>query len=218
MKRGPGLRGVLGLFGGVFDPVHHGHLRTAFELKVRLGIERVHFIPVGIPPHRSEPEATAEQRVAMLEAALMNEPGCVVDRRELDRVGPSYTIDTVQSFRGEYPDHVLCLLLGMDAFLGLLGWRDWRGLLDLVNLIVARRPGARLPESGELAGLLADRRVMPAPSRAWARAGEILIQDVTQLEISSTDLRASIHDGIEPKYLVPAAVWNIIESSQCYAG
>lgn len=217
MKLPRSLKGTLGIFGGMFDPIHHGHLRTAYELKVRLAIDRVHFIPAAEPPHRPAPEAAAELRLEMLEAALENEAGCVIDRRELERAGPSYSIDTALSLRAEYPDHVICLLLGMDAFLGLPEWRDWERLLDVVNIVVARRPGADLPRQGPLGRLLDERRVVPEPALGWTVSGQILIQDVTQLEISSSDLRASIRAGIEPKYLVPETVWRLIESSGCYA-
>lgn len=211
------VAGVLGLFGGTFDPVHNGHLRTAFELRQRLGIDRIHFIPAGEPPHRDSPVAPIELRVAMLEAALGDFADSVVDARELAREGPSYSIDTAKSFRDEFPDHVLCLMLGMDAFLGLPMWHEWEALLQCVNLVVARRPGASLPRSGALGQLLDERRVLPDASRHWQTAGQIIVQDVTQLEIASTDLRASIRAGIEPRYLVPDAVWHIIETSGCYA-
>jgi nicotinate-nucleotide adenylyltransferase len=153
----------------------------------------------------------------MLEAALADEVGVVVDRRELDRAGPSYSIETADSLRREFPEHALCLVLGMDAFVGLPEWRDWERLLTVVNLVVARRPGASPPVSGPLGRLLAERRVRLGASACWAAAGQVVIQDVTQLEIAATDLRASIRDGIAPKYLVPDAAWDIIAQSGCYA-
>jgi nicotinate-nucleotide adenylyltransferase len=211
------LSAVTGLFGGMFDPVHDGHLRTAYELRVRLGIDTVRFLPAAVPPHRAPPDADAALRVEMLEAALADASGCIVDSRELEREGPSYSIDTAQSLRDELPDHVLCLMLGMDAFLGLTSWHRWEELLDLVNLVVARRPGVMPPDSGELAKLLAERRIEPDDDSVWAPAGQIVIQDVTQLEIASSDLKASIRAGVEPRYLVPAAVCRIIARSGCYA-
>jgi len=211
------LEGVVGIFGGMFDPVHHGHLRTAYELRVRLAIDRVHFVPAAQPPHRAPPEASEALRLAMLEAALEHEAGWVIDRRELERQGPSYSIDTALELRAEYPRHALCLLLGMDAFLGLPAWHEWQRLLDVVNIVVARRPGAGLPEEGPLGQLLEARRVVPDARLPWAASGQIVVQDVTQLEISSSDLRASIRAGIAPRYLMPDAVWRLIESSGCYA-
>ena len=216
MKRSGSLAGVIGIFGGTFDPVHIGHLRTAYELRIRLGLDRVHFIPAAVPPHRSQPAAAPGLRVAMLEAALADDPYAVVDPRELERAGPSWTIDTAESLRAEFPDHALCLLLGMDAFLGLASWRDWERLLTLVNIVVARRPGARLSPVASL-GLLLAERCVDAASSVWQTAGQILVQDVTQLEVSATDLRASIRAGIEPRFLVPDAVRHIIDTSGCYA-
>jgi nicotinate-nucleotide adenylyltransferase len=218
MKLSGSFKGVVGIFGGTFDPVHNGHLRAAYELKTQLEIDRVHFIPTAQPPHRGAPEAPAELRLKMLEAALSGEAGCVVDRREIDRDGTSYSIDTARSLRQEYPDHVLCLLLGMDAFLGLPRWHQWEQLLGLVNLVVARRPGAQLPLDGDLGRLLDDRRIQPDINSRWAAAGQIIVQDVTQLEIAATDLRSSIRAGMEPKYLVPDSVRDIIKTSRCYAG
>jgi len=217
MKLPKSLDGVLGVFGGTFDPVHHGHLRVAYELKTRFDFDRVLFIPASEPPHREPPEASIELRLKMLEAALADEVDCVVDRREIDRAGPSYSIDTARSLREQYPDHVICLLLGMDAFLGLPEWHEWDQLLGLVNLVVARRPGSSRPLGGELGQLLAERQVLPDGQTNWQVAGQIIIQDVTQLEIASTDLRNSIRAGIKPKFLVPDSVWNIIKTAGCYA-
>lgn len=217
MRRPAGVDGVLGLFGGTFDPVHVGHLRTAYELRIRLGLDRVHFIPAAVPPHRGPPAASTALRLQMLEAALAHESQAILDRREIDRAGPSYSIDTAASLRAEYPRHALCLLLGMDAFLGLPGWRDWERLLDLVHIVVARRPGASLPETGALGRLLGTHRIDPVPARDWTPAGNIIVQDVTQLEVSATDLRHSIRDGVKPRYLVPQAVLEIITQTGCYA-
>ncbi len=217
MKRADGLAGVLGIFGGTFDPVHIGHLRTAYELRVRLGIDRVHFVPAAVPPHRPQPDAPVELRVAMLEAAVAGEPEAIVDRREIEREGPSWSIVTAESLRAEFPRHALSLLLGMDAFLGLPEWRDWERLLDLVNIVVARRPGASLPDSGSLGRLLDERRVAVDAASCWQAAGQLIVQDVTQLEVSATQLKASIRDGVEPRYLVPDAVLDIIATSGCYA-
>lgn len=218
MKRSGSVAGVIGIFGGTFDPVHIGHLRTAWELQQRLAIDRIHFIPAAVPPHRAQPVASADLRLAMLEAALAGDEHAIVDRRELEREGPSYSVDTAHSLRAEYPQHALCLLLGMDAFLGLTAWHEWERLLTLVNIVVARRPGAELPDSGTLGSLLAERRVGSADPVDWQPAGQVVIQDVTQLEVAATDLRASIAAGVAPKYLVPDAVWNIIVTSGCYAG
>ena len=105
----------IGLFGGAFDPIHYGHLRTAFELWQSLGLAEVRFLPTGNPPHRGELSASAETRLAMVRAAVAGEKHFVVDDREVRRSGVSYSIDTLTELRSEYADRSLCLLLGMDA-------------------------------------------------------------------------------------------------------
>ena len=138
----------IGLFGGTFDPIHYGHLRTAFELWQELRLAEVRFLPTGSPPHRDDPLASSELRLAMVRAAVADQPAFVVDDREIRRTGISYSVDTVTELRAEYPDRSLCLLLGMDAFLGLPNWHRWRDLLGLAHIVVAHRPGWKAPTRG----------------------------------------------------------------------
>jgi nicotinate-nucleotide adenylyltransferase len=217
MRLPPGFSGVTGLFGGTFDPIHHGHLRTALELRDRLGLNRVHFVLAARPPHRRQPVASVELRLRMLEAALADEPDCIVDRSETERDGPSYSCDTVLDIRKRAPNKILCLLLGMDAFLGLPSWHRADELLELANIVVARRPGASLPEDGTLGNLLARSRLQPSDETSWPVSGGVIVQDVTQLEISASGLRDSIREGLSPRYLVPESVRRIIETTGCYA-
>jgi len=207
---------AIGVFGGTFDPVHFGHLRTAFECRARLGLSEVRFIPCAEPPHRDSPDAPAGTRLQMLEAATAGVDGFVVDGRELQRTGPSWSIDTLRSLREEFPEKVLCLLLGLDAFAGFTQWREWRSILDLAHVVVARRPGAPAPSEGEVGRLLDARWAHELADLRAARHGRIHIVDVTQLEISSTQLRRSIADGLSPVYLLPDAVWKIIKEARCY--
>jgi nicotinate-nucleotide adenylyltransferase len=209
---------MTGVFGGTFDPVHYGHLRTAFELRERVGLREVRFVPCAHPPHREAPAAPARLRLAMLEAALEGEPTFCIDRRELERPGPSYSIDTLESLHDEFPDRTLCLLLGLDAFLGIPSWKDWERLFEFAHIVVALRPGSELPTTGSVAAILKDRVVGDADTLHAQQAGAILVVPVTQLEISSTLLRESIREGLRPKYLMPKAVWRIIEEAGCYAG
>ncbi|MFN2300762.1 MAG: nicotinate (nicotinamide) nucleotide adenylyltransferase, partial [Gammaproteobacteria bacterium] len=132
----------IGIFGGTFDPVHCGHLRAMVELRDELALNEVRVVPCGVPPHRAEPRASAQARLAMLDVALADLPGFSVDRRELERPGPSYMVDTLVSMRADWPEAALWLLLGHDAFCTLPQWRRWRELFSLANVGVARRPGA----------------------------------------------------------------------------
>lgn len=206
----------IGIFGGTFDPIHFGHLRTAFELLQSLRLSEVRFMPAGNPPHREHTIADAELRLAMVKAAVEAQPGFTVDDREVRREGPSYSVDTLSGLRSEFPQRSLCLIVGMDAFLGLPKWRQWRELLELAHLIVAHRPGWRAPSMGPLGELLVDRGTGRINDLHEARAGCIYIHAVTQLEISSTELRKLISTGRDPRYLVPDAVRAIIEQSACY--
>src|SRR5204863_186003 len=133
--------GPIGIFGGTFDPIHYGHLRTAFELWQTLKLAEVRFMPSGNPPHRVRTLADAALRVQMVRVAVADQPAFIVDDREVRRAGASYTFDTLTELRRENPERSLCLLLGMDAFLGLPSWHRWRELFELAHVVVAHRPG-----------------------------------------------------------------------------
>jgi nicotinate-nucleotide adenylyltransferase len=207
----------IGIYGGTFDPIHYGHLRTALELKLALELAQVRFVPCATPPHRVSPMTAGALRLKMVEAAIRGVPSFVVDDRELKRDGLSYTVDTLASFRAEYPGRSLCLLLGMDAFLGLPQWYRWRELLDLAHVVVAHRPGWKAPEVGTLGEVLRDRRLVDPRELARSPAGRVHVRPVTQLEISSTDLRASIRARVDPMFLMPESVRQIILETECYA-
>jgi nicotinate-nucleotide adenylyltransferase len=207
----------IGLFGGTFDPLHYGHLRTAFELWQALNLSEVRFMPTGSPPHREQPQAPAQLRLEMVKAAIADQPAFVVDDREVRRTGVSYSVDTLTELRAEYPQRSLCLLLGMDAFLGLPNWHRWRDLLDLAHIIVAHRPGWRAPTMGPLGEVMVDRGTGRVRDLHEQRAGCIYVHAVTQLEISSTELRQLISQGRDPRYIVPEEVRRIIRETRCYA-
>jgi nicotinate-nucleotide adenylyltransferase len=207
----------IGLFGGTFDPIHYGHLRTAFELLQKLNLSEVVFIPAGQPPHREVPLAPAALRLEMVRAAAAGQPGFSVDDREVAREGRSYSVDTLRELRQQYPRRPLCLLLGMDAFLGIPAWHRWLELFELCHVVVARRPGWDVPIEGTLGQLLAQRGTTELIELHRSIAGRILVQAVTQLEIASSDLRALLLSGGDLRYLVPEAVRAIIERTGCYA-
>lgn len=211
-----GAMNPIGIFGGTFDPIHFGHLRTAFELQQSLRLSEMRFMPAGNPPHREVTVASAEQRLEMVQAATQGQPGFVVDDREIRREGLSYSVDTMRTLRADFPERALCLIVGMDAFLGLPKWHQWRELLELAHLVVAHRPGWRAPSMGPLGELLVDRGTGRINDLHEARAGCIYIHAVTQLEISSTEVRKLIAAGRDPRYLMPDAVRAIIEKTGCY--
>ena len=174
-------------------------------------------MPAATPPHRRTPMLDGRLRLRLVKAAIRGEPGFVADDRELVRDGPSYTVDTLASFRAQYRKRSLCLLLGMDAFLTLPKWHRWLELLELAHIVVAHRPGWRAPETGTLGELLQSRRTAAAAELTASLAGRVHVQPVTQLEIASTDLREGIRAGLDPKFLMPDRVRKIILETECYA-
>lgn len=207
----------IGIFGGTFDPIHFGHLRTAFELWQELRLTELRVLPTGSPSHREQPIADPGLRLAMVRAAVADQPGFVVDDREVRREGATYTVDTLLELRNEFPDRSLALIVGMDAFLGLPHWHRWREILDLAHVVVAHRPGWKAPTMGPLGEIMVDRGTGAIKDLHSARAGRIYVHAVTQLEISSTDLRNIITSGRDPRFLVPDAVRDIILETGCYA-
>ena len=207
----------IGLFGGTFDPIHNGHLRTAFELWQSLRLAQVRFLPTGNPPHREVPLASSELRLEMVRAAVAGQPGFAVDDREIRRTGVSYSVDTLIELRREHPQRSLCLLLGMDAFLGMPTWHRWREIFELAHVVVAHRPGWKAPITGPLGEEMVDRGTGSIRDLHTRLAGNVYVHVPTQLEISSTELRQLMEAGRDPRYLVPDPVRRIILETGCYA-
>ncbi|WP_303909432.1 nicotinate-nucleotide adenylyltransferase [Thiohalomonas denitrificans] len=209
----------VGVFGGTFDPIHFGHLRAALELYEGLQFDEVRLVPASVPPHRDEPGVESGQRLAMVEAAISGQPGFVIDERELRREGPSYMVDTLQSIRDDFGNVSLSLLMGLDAFLGLPRWHRWERIPQLAHIVVAHRPGWHLDDAEEAeqtaVQLLEERRSDPAILQERT-AGGIVLQAVTPLAISATAIRRLIGEGRSARYLIPDAVWHMIEKDQLY--
>jgi nicotinate-nucleotide adenylyltransferase len=206
-----------GVFGGMFDPIHFGHLRTAHELHELLGLESVAFVPAGDPPHRAAPLANAATRLAMVRAATADDPRFFVDDRELRRRGPSYTVLTLEELRAERVGQSLVLIMGMDAYAGLERWHRAGDLLSLAHVVVALRPRASLPREGLAARLLRERLAPDIASLASRPAGFVYVCDNTQLDLSSSAVRAVVGAGRDPRYLMPEAARRIILGTGSYA-
>ena len=190
---------MIGIFGGTFDPVHYGHIKPALSIKAALHLRQLRFIPNRLPPHRAEPWLSADQRLQLLHMALSGYPDVVIDERELERQGPSYMVDTLASLKQEFSDEPLCLIIGMDAFLGIASWYRWRSLFDYCHLVVINRPGfdASSIERGFDAAdydFLKQRLCSDTDALMAQDSGQILLQSVPQLEISSTMIRDNLAD------------------------
>lgn len=207
---------MIGIFGGTFDPVHFGHLRPALEVQQALGLNEVRFIPAGQPPHRETPYASTPQRLSMLRTAIDDQPGFVVDERELRREGPSYMVDTLASLREEVGQTPLCLILGYDAFLGLPGWHQWNSLIELAHLVITHRPGWNHDELEDALQSLVKQCETGVERLSEQAAGGLLFVPVTQLDISATIIREQIRAGQDIRYLLPDTVYRIIREQKLY--
>jgi nicotinate-nucleotide adenylyltransferase len=197
---------AIGVFGGTFAPIHHGHLRLAIEAREALGLDEVRLIPAARPPLRAAPAIAPARRLRWVKLAIGRERGLVADGRELARRGPSYTIDTLASLRAQFPRAALCLLLGQDAARQLPRWHRWRELPDYAHLVLFARPGQRPSLPAALAKRLRGRRARTAAELRRRPAGLWLRLALPPLGISGSDVRRRLKDGLSVRGLVPDTV------------
>ncbi len=204
------------MLGGTFDPVHNGHLRMAVELHERLGGASIRLMPCHRPPHRDQPGAGGDLRLAMLREAVAEESGLVVDSRELEQDRVSYTAETLQQLRAELgAEAPLAMVVGTDAFNAFEHWRDWMQLPELAHIIVVNRPGFPLTPSEPVAAMLEKRRAHD-PSELQAASGRVLPMELPLLEIAATEVRRRVAQGRSIRYLVPEPVWRTIRDQALY--
>jgi nicotinate-nucleotide adenylyltransferase len=206
----------IGIFGGTFDPVHIGHLRSALEVAEFMALDELRLIPSARPPHREAPQVSAQDRLAMVELAVAGLPPLRVDDRELKRDKPSYSIDTLESLRAEMAAYdQLFLLIGWDAFCGLPSWHRWSELLEHCHILVLQRPDADSDAPETLRNLLAARSISD-PLAMEGPAGQISFIWQTPLAVSATQIRTLLASGKSVRYLVPDAVLTYIHAHGLY--
>jgi nicotinate-nucleotide adenylyltransferase len=195
---------AIGVMGGTFDPIHIGHLIIAEEARYRFQLDRVIFVPAGIPPHKpDEPITDREHRYQMTVLATQDNPAFETSRIEVERPGPSYTVDTLMEFKRIYGEETrLFFITGADAILEILTWHQPERLRFMCKFIAATRPGYNL---GEV------KRKLPK-----AYLEHIFFLEVPGVHISSTELRSRAAAGMPIKYLVPAAVEDYIIQNHLY--
>ncbi len=206
----------IAMFGGTFNPIHNGHFNLAKELTTILALQRLLLIPCHIPAHRELPNVTCKERAFMLQAAIGRDPSLTVDLRELQRGGTSYSIDTLISLRAEYGEHCsLSMVVGCDAYLNLMRWHQWPRLLDYAHIIVAARPGWRMPVAGALAEYTkthnADVQALDKKAN-----GSIVQVNTEEYDISSTAIRSLITKNMSIEHLVPTVVEKYIQENGLY--
>lgn len=204
---------MIGIFGGTFDPIHHGHLRAALEVKEILGLDEVRLVLSATPPLRQKPQASIAMRLEMLELAVKTQPGFVIDTREIGRVGASYMVHTLESLHDEFPYTPLLLCIGSDAFNNLQKWYEWQRLFDFAHIVVLTRPSYTI---GQLDKFFWDKITQQASDLATQNTGRLYFQAITQLDISATTIRNVIKAGHSPAFLLPDAVLAYIQFHQLY--
>jgi nicotinate-nucleotide adenylyltransferase len=182
-----------GVLGGSFDPVHHGHLIAARALREKLDLDQVVLIPAGQQPFKRDGHgAGGADRATMVELAIAGEEGLAVDRIEVEREGPSYTVDTLAALRTKCPGDDFTLLIGTDAAVEFPAWRSVERIRELANVVVFTRAGSAAPEVG------------------------LPVVEIPAVEMSSTDIRARVREGRSIRYLVPETVADYIRVQRLY--
>lgn len=204
---------MIGILGGTFNPIHYGHLRTAYEIKQLFDLTEVRLIPCANPPHRQAPTVAADIRLHMVQLAVANCPGLIADGCEIMRSGPSYTVLTLQQLRTSYNSVPLLLFMGMDAFVGLKQWYQWPQLFELAHIVVMTRPGFPSPP---LPSDLTSKQVATVEHLQQTLHGGLWFQPVTQLDISATNIRHLIASGQDPRFLLPDNVLEYIRQEKLY--
>ncbi len=204
----------IGLFGGSFDPVHLGHLNLAKSASDLIGLEQVRFIPLNLPAHREASLTRLEDRLKMLHSALR--PPFFLDETEINRGGVSYTVETLQSFRDEYPTRSLCLLLGKDSFDQLGSWRSYDKLLSIVNIVVAGRPNSHNGIPAHLKPTFESALSKSVTSLHSKRCGVLYFLEAPLMDVSSTKIRCNVLKGESLMGLVPEEVAYFIEQKNLY--
>lgn len=209
---------LLALFGGTFDPIHYGHLKPVEKLAKETGLDRVVLLPNNVPPHRPQPEASAQQRLQMVQLAVQGNPLFSVDARELEVDTPSYTIVTLETLRKEYgAERPLAFIIGQDSLLTLHKWHRWEDLLAVCHLLVMARPGyATRLDTPELQNWYDKHYVDDAAKLKQKPHGFIYQAHTPLLDISATEIRQRRHESKRFEDLVPKAVERYIESNSLY--
>jgi nicotinate-nucleotide adenylyltransferase len=185
----------LGIFGGTFDPIHLGHLRAAENAREALALDAVAFVPAARSPFKDEPLSSGWDRYAMVALATAGQPGFEPSERELEREGPSYTVDTIRSLRRERPQDELFLIVGSDTVRDLPSWRESADLFAQCSVVAVSRPGEKHPDA------------LPA-GITWV--------DGPGLAVSGTDVRRRVKEGRSVRFLVPDAVADYVAKRRLY--
>ena len=208
---------LIGILGGTFDPIHNGHIRLAIEVLEKLKLDEVKLIPANIPPHRPTPFASPADRKKMIKLAISDEKKLSIDLREIENGNISYTVNTLKSLRDEFSNDIIFLIIGVDVFNMIDGWKEWQSLLNYTHIIVANRSSDNEDNiSSALKKWRNENKIDDINFLTSALSGYIYCIDTPIVEISSRMIRTyyTKHKNIE-KYL-PSNVITYIKENNLY--
>jgi len=189
---------MLGFYGGTFDPIHQGHLQSALYVQQYCQLDRLELIPCHLPPHRAHPGVSSEQRAAMVRLAITPYPKLSLNLLELEKNSPSYTVQTLELLRAQYPNDTLLFVIGMDSLTQFHSWFRYQDILKLCHLLVCQRPGYQ-PDSIETQALLAAHQLAAVSDLQSKTHGGILILPNPLLDVSATAIRQSLQQSTNGK-------------------
>ena len=220
MQRNSEKETKIGLFGGTFNPVHWGHLRSAEEIREAFNLAQIYFIPVHVPPHKKSNVASAAHRFNMVKRAIRGNPFFRVSNIELKRPGKSYSIDTIRHFHGlAGGEQKLFFIVGTDAFREIYTWKDYPVFFSACNFIVMNRPGTPDVQPQQIIPQdIRNKFTYRGAERGFVHSSgcRIYWYSVTPFDISSTVIRKQIGRGRTIRYLVPPAVERYIDDQRLY--
>ena len=205
------------LFGGTFDPIHFGHLRTALELLEVLNVPQINLVPTGEPVHKLSTGASAVERFEMVRLAVESEPALVADDCELFFDERCYTINTLTKKRAEVGEDLpIILVMGMDSLLGIKSWSQWQQLTDHCHLLIVARPGYEPEFDSELQSFIDQHKVEDLTELSLRPSGYLAMHQLTPMNVSATQVRKMIKQGSNPRFLIPDVVWDFIKTERLY--
>ena len=207
----------IGVLGGSFDPIHFGHIKPCMEVTNRYGLDQVRLLPCKVSPFKQQTFASDEQRWQMVKMVASNSEIFKADRRELDRVEPSFSVLTLREMANEEPTkNKLFWLLGMDALIGFPNWHLATEIMRYCHVLVLRRPGYELPLDGDVRAWLDQYLCEDFQELENTMYGHIYMTNIEMLDISSTEIREMIKKDEQPRFKMPGGIWNYIKRNQLY--
>ena len=206
------------IYGGTFDPIHYGHLKSVEALAKLAALHQVTIMPNNVPPHRPQPEASSQQRKKMVELAIAGNPLFRLDARELQRSTPSYTVETLEQIRAEHgPEQPLAFVIGQDSLLSLHHWHRWEALTGLCHLLVCQRPGYAIAmDNADQQRWLDSHLTSHVNDLHSAPGGKVFLAQTPPYDISATIIRQRLENDLPCDDLVPALVLEFIHLHHLY--